>query len=38
MASLAGALVRVLTAGELEERVRHLEQRQGESSNGRRPQ
>jgi hypothetical protein len=30
MASLAGAMVRVLTAGELEERVRRLEGRDGE--------
>jgi len=29
MASLAGAMVRVLTAGELEERVRRLEERNG---------
>jgi hypothetical protein len=28
MASLAGAMVRVLTAGELEERVRRLESRE----------
>jgi hypothetical protein len=29
MASLAGAMVRVLTAGELEERLRRLEERDG---------
>ena len=36
MAALAGAMVRVLTSGELEERVRRLEERQA-SSNGSRP-
>jgi hypothetical protein len=35
MAALAGAMVRVLTSGELEERVRRLEERQP-SNNGRR--
>ena len=37
MASLAGAMVKVLTSGELEQRVRLLEDRQAQaSSNGRR--
>jgi hypothetical protein len=37
MASLAGAMVRVLTSGELEQRVRLLEERQAQAStNGRR--
>jgi len=35
MASLAGAMVRVLTSGELEQRVRALEERSA-STNGRR--
>ena len=36
MASLAGAMVRVLTSGELEQRVRTLEERQPPATNGRR--
>jgi len=37
MASLAGAMVKVLTSGELEQRVRLLEERQAQASaNGRR--
>jgi len=36
MAALAGAMVRVLTSGELEERVRRLEEARA-SGNGRRP-
>ncbi|MDP2858887.1 MAG: hypothetical protein Q8P50_13050 [Bacillota bacterium] len=36
MASLAGAMVRVLTSGELEARVRALEERQPPATNGRR--
>ena len=34
MAALAGAMVRVLTSGELEERVRRLEERGQASTNG----
>ena len=38
MAALAGAMVRVLTSGELEERVRRLEETRAETrGNGRRP-
>ncbi|MCJ7511211.1 MAG: hypothetical protein MUP14_10070, partial [Dehalococcoidia bacterium] len=37
MAALAGAMVRVLTSGEIEERLRRLEERQAQASNGRRP-
>ena len=37
MASLAGAMVRVLTAGEVEERVRRLEEREKASQDGKWP-